>query len=80
MNINGDSSQLYPPEHTENKNAGVTEQAEFEKISSDAFLLAGGSFVLVFVLLLQTVLDFLLRLLSYPTALLGQETAPSEGL
>jgi hypothetical protein len=78
MNINGISFELYPLAQEENKNNDVTEQAEFEKISLDAFSLAACSLVLLVVVLLpQVMLHFLLRLLTYPIGLHGQETIPS---
>lgn len=61
------------------QNNGVMERAEFEKISLDAFFLAACSFVLLFVLLPQVRLHFLLRLLTYLIGLCGQETISSRG-
>lgn len=61
------------------QNSGVTERAEFEKISLDAFFLDAFSFVLLVVLLPQVMLHFLLRLLTYLIGLCGQETTSSRG-
>lgn len=47
------------------QNNSVTERAEFEKISLDAFFLDACSFVLLLVLLPQVLLHFLLRLPTY---------------
>jgi len=78
MNVIGIFFELYPLAQKENKNNGVTERAEFEKISLDAFL-AACSFVLLVVLLSQVTLHFLLRLLTYLVERCGQETISSRG-
>jgi len=80
MNVIGIFFELYPVAQKENQNIGVTELAEFEKISLDAFFLAACSFVLLLVLLPQVTPHFLLRLLTYLVERCGQETISSRGL